>query len=231
MEPIPVSSPRSAACSTRAEELYLECPHERVYGFESDLGWACCDGCGATLAPEVFKRKTGGRPSSFTVDVQERIIEGVGQGEYTATAAAAAGISGETLRLWLDSKDPLFKSFQKRLRKAKGEFRARMERLAAVQKPEYWLKHVGRNSMAPAEFPDDRWTDYRQVDGKIAHAHVHAHVPVSASEIDYSKLTKEQLDALEAAHLALGPTDANALPEHAGNVIDADVVDDEADDE
>lgn len=203
------------------------CAHLRVCGFSDEDDWVTCAECGGTVAPYVERRAVG-RPRLFTVEAQERIIDGLANGEMQATAAAAAGIEGATLRLWLESKDPEFKAFQHRVRVARGESRARVERLVAITKPEQWLKNAARNSLAPNEFPDDSWADKREVTGTVRHAHLHAHadVKVRDAEIDYSKLSDEQLAALEAAHEAL------ALPEHVPDVGDgAEVIDVEGDED
>lgn len=65
-----------------------------------------------------------GRPLKLTDDLQARIVAFLGAGAYVETAAAAAGVSKQTLYTWLrrgaDGKRP-FSGFLDAIERAQGE--------------------------------------------------------------------------------------------------------------
>jgi len=65
-----------------------------------------------------------GRPIKLTPDLQARIVAFLGAGAYVETAAAAAGVSKQTLYNWLsrgaDGEEP-FEAFLDAVEKAQGE--------------------------------------------------------------------------------------------------------------
>lgn len=65
-----------------------------------------------------------GRPTKLTPDLQARIVAFLGAGAYMETAAAAAGVSKQTLYTWLHrgaEGDRPYKAFLDAVEKAQGE--------------------------------------------------------------------------------------------------------------
>jgi hypothetical protein len=197
----------------------FDCPHTEVWGFLDE--YCICVECASTIGP-TKKRDIAGAPLKFSAEAMERIIDGLRNGEMQSTAAAAAGVSPQTLNIWLSRKEPEYRGFQTRVIKARGECRARMERLISATDPKAWLKAVARRPIGEAsEHTDDSWADKQEVTGTIKHAHLHAHV--TAEEFDYSKLTDEELRVLDGAHARL----ALEAPKPPVNAIDAEIVDED----
>lgn len=137
-----------------------------------------------------FKRPRG-RPTTLTPEIQEKIIQAVRAGNYLETAAAYAGVPKNTLHDWLrrgaKEKRGIYHEFSVLVEKALAEAEMRDVLIIGKAAEENWQAAAWR---LERKFPD-RWgrKDRHAVEhsGEIRHTH----------KIDLSKLSDEELTALE----------------------------------
>lgn len=145
----------------------------------------------------------GGRPTKLTSDVQQKLCDAIRAGNYLATAAAFAGVSESTLHNWL----------KRGANEAKGRHH---DLAAAVEKAmaDAEARDVALISKAAADgtwqaaawrlerrFPD-RWGRRDRLDATVKGGITH----VSMDRADFSRLSKEELEALEGLYeKLLGP--------------------------
>jgi len=90
-------------------------------------------------------RKTGGRPTKLTPEIQEKIVQVIRAGNYAEVAAAYAGISNKTFYLWKqkgeDQPDSAYGEFLHAIKKAEADSEA--EAVAqiklAARDPKNWV--------------------------------------------------------------------------------------------
>jgi transposase len=95
-----------------------------------------------TSAPAAVRPTRTGRPSKFTVERQEQILEAIRGGNYLETAARAAGVGKSTFYEWLER----FPDFADAVESARAEAEARnvaiIEKAAQAswQAAAWWLE-------------------------------------------------------------------------------------------
>ncbi len=81
-------------------------------------------------------RKTGGRRTKLTAEVQEKIVSAIRAGNYANVAAGYAGIGERTFYRWLqrgqEAKQGLYRQFWQAVKKAERE--AEVRAVAIIQK-------------------------------------------------------------------------------------------------
>src|SRR6266446_2860070 len=92
--------------------------------------------------PQSTKVARGGRPTKFSAEVQERIVEAIKAGNYLETAAQSAGVSYQTLNEWIkhgeaESKGA-FREFAEAVKKARAFAEARAVRVIRDAAPKTW---------------------------------------------------------------------------------------------
>lgn len=135
-----------------------------------------------------------GRPNKLTPEIQQKIVDAIRMGNYIETAAAFAGINKSTLYDWLKkgarSKSGKFREFSNAVEKALAESEIRDVAVISAASKDNWQAAAWR---LERKFPD-RWGRKSRIEANLEHSghlnHTHRH-------IDLSKLTMEELEALE----------------------------------
>ena len=150
-----------------------------------------------------------GRPTKLTPALQQKICEAVRAGNYLQTAAAFAGVHKTTLHRWLrfgaEEQRGQYHEFAQAVEKAQADSEARDVALIAKAAGEgVWQAAAWR---LERKFPD-RWGRRDRIDATVKGTLAHAHVDLGA--VDLSRVSKEELDALEAIYAKLLPAHANS---------------------
>ena len=105
--------------------------HEHLAEHQGDCAhFADCAAKADDPAPEA---------PEFNPTTCQKIVASVQRGARLPVAAAAAGISRQTLRHWLKSDGAAFKDFRQQVRQGKGQARLQAERTVYQKDACYWL--------------------------------------------------------------------------------------------
>ena len=145
-----------------------------------------------------------GRPSKLTPALQQKICEAIRAGNYIETAAAFAGIRKSTLYDWLRrgsrTSSGVHHDFAEAVEKALADAEARdVALIAKAASDGVWQAAAWR---LERKFPD-RWGRRDRLDATVKGAVAHTHMDLGS--IDLSRVTKEELDALETIYEKLLP--------------------------
>ena len=160
-----------------------------------------------------------GRPTKLTPALQQKICEAIRAGNYLMTAAAFAGIDKTTLHSWLRrgarEARGLYHDFADAVEKAQADAEARdVALIAKAASDGVWQAAAWR---LERKFPD-RWGRRDRIDATVKGAVAHAHMDLG--NLDLSRVTKEELDALEKIYEKLlpapGATADRGAPSGAG---------------
>lgn len=176
-----------------------------------------------------------GRPSLLSPTVEADIIAAIEEGSYAWVACQSAGISKESYHRWMRGETPETLAFRDRVLEAHARARKKAETRVFHEDPVVWLRQgPGRDR----GFEEPGWTEAaprvrvdHTVNGRVAHAHLHAAAPMAPSstsdapadtldaiDVDAPTLTLEDLDAFarlaaKAEHAReRDPSRAPALP-------------------
>lgn len=162
--------------------------------------------------PKKSTRRRPGRPSKYTPELGARIVGAVQQGASWETAAAAAGISRETLRTWLRAGARMIAPRRPSLDgNGKPVLRTLAEFLGAITRAEphaevKWLSQVNKGAEADARHAAwllthhprtrDRYADPAQ---RLIHSGglTNTNVQLDGGAVDLSALTDDELAALD----------------------------------
>lgn len=119
-------------------------------------------------APKATKKGKPGRPTSLTPEVQKRICDAIRAGNYLEAAAAYAGVSTETVRLWLirgkDEGSGIYWDFCTAYAKAEADSEVSLVADWRAGAKKDW--RASRDLLA-RRFPD-RWKEQQAVDHTTA---------------------------------------------------------------
>ena len=163
---------------------------------------------------DALVKNLGGRPTKLTPPVQQKICEAIRAGNYMETAAAYAGIEKTTLYDWLRrgarEKRGIYHEFGKAVEKALADAETRDVALIAKAAADgQWQASAWR---LERRYPD-RWGRRERVDAVVKGGLTHAHV--DAGRMDLSRLSNEELDALDTLCTKILPASGDATGDGA----------------
>jgi transposase len=137
-----------------------------------------------------------GRPAKLTPELQNKICDAIRAGNYLETAAAFAGIGKSTFYDWLRRgqrvSKGIYHDFSAAVEKALADAEARDVALIAKAAADgHWQAAAWRLERRFSERWGRRETVHATVKGKLAHTQL------DLGRIDLSRITNEELNALE----------------------------------
>lgn len=121
-----------------------------------------------------------GRPTKFSEERAQAMLEALRGGNYIETAASYAGIDDSTYRRWLQREEPEFRAFRAAVKKAQADAEVRNVGIVLKAAPTHWQAAAW---WLERSFPD-RYGRRTRID---------ADVNVTAKPmVDVSKLTLDE---------------------------------------
>ena len=151
------------------------------------------------------KRKPSrGRPTKLTPELQAKICFAIQAGNFIETAAAYAGIRKATLHNWLRhgarQTQGIYHAFSEAIEKALADAEARDVALIAKAAADgHWQAAAWRLERRFSDRWGRRETVHATVKGKLAHTQL------DLGRVDLSRITNEELNALEQIYSKILP--------------------------
>jgi len=188
--------------------------------FEEHPGWppglACA--CGVWIPEQPYALAPLGRRdplAALTADLIQDICDLITQGCSPVPAAAACDISPNQFRAWLRSDTPRGEQLRNAVEMAVEEAISEAEQAIRRIDSKHWLKH------RPDTLETSFGANWRDKPKQVKHEHMHGHVHVQGgSEMDLSKLSKDELKQLKAMAVKARHDEPEPEPEVIPGYID-----------